>query len=83
MHQIYAQALVKGRRVDGAVFQYSKEIQVKGGIPLTLTVAVAAGVVVLVVVSLMTAFCVWKRRQPPYLQAVRMENGTGRFGYVH
>ena len=52
---------------------------VNGGIPLGIALAIAFGIMVFVVVALVAAFCFWKRRNPAYLQVVRMPDGTGEF----
>lgn len=60
---------------------YEVSITVNGGITLEIALAVAFGVLIFVVVALIVAFCVWKRRNPAYLQVVRMPDGTGKIQF--
>eukprot|EP00111_Clytia_hemisphaerica_P008286 TCONS_00024179-protein len=72
--EIYAQATVNGVLRKGE--SYKTTITVNGGIPLGIALAIAFGIMVFVIVALVAAFCFWKRRNPAYLQVVRMPDGT-------
>ena len=59
--------------------KYTTTVTVKGGIPITLALGVAFGCIIFIVIVLIGAFCFWKKRNPAYLQVVRMEDGSGLF----
>ena len=44
---------------------------------LVLTVGIVVGAVAFVILIAAIVFVVWRRRNPPYTQVVRMEDGTG------
>lgn len=69
-----------GKFLSGPV--YETRVKVKGGIPLSLALGVAFGLITFIVIILISAFCFWKRRNPAYLQVVRMEDGTGKYNFV-
>ena len=73
--QIYTIVTIGGTEYKSDT--YNTVIKVKGGISLSIALAVAFGVVVFIVIVLVACFCVWRRRNPAYLQVVRMEDGTG------
>ncbi|XP_057303646.1 ephrin type-B receptor 1-B-like [Hydractinia symbiolongicarpus] len=72
--KIYTEVNVDGKFLSGPV--YETRVKVKGGIPLSLALGVAFGLITFIVIILISAFCFWKRRNPAYLQVVRMEDGT-------
>lgn len=74
--QIHTEATtVGGETFKGP--EYKVIVTVKGGIPLAMALGVAFGIMIFVVIVLIAAFCIWKRRNPAYLQVVRMPDGTG------
>ena len=68
--------------VDGRILEgdhYTTTQTVKGGVDLSLMLLISISVLFTVVVALVVGFCVWKKRNPAYLQVVRMEDGSGIF----
>ena len=74
--QIYPQVTVNEKVLIGAT--YSTNVTVNGGISLPIALAIAFGIMAFVIFILAAGFCFWKRRNPAYLQVVRMADGTGK-----
>jgi len=74
--KVAAQVMVNGKELVGPG-SLTKEIQIKGGVSFDLAVGVGVGAVIFVIVIAIIIFAVWRRRNPPYTQVVRMEDGTG------
>ena len=53
-------------------------VTVSGGIALPLALGVAFGIIIFIVGILIIGFCIWRRRNPSYLQVVRMADGSGK-----
>lgn len=56
-------------------------VTVSGGIALPLALGVAFGIIIFIVGILIIGFCIWRRRNPSYLQVVRMADGSGKEKY--
>ena len=54
-------------------------VLVKGGIKLAALVGIAGGAIGIIIIVLILAVIVWRIKHPLYLQAVRMEDGTGEY----
>ena len=74
--KVAAQVILDGKEFAGPV-SLTKAIQIKGGVSLDLAVGAGVGAVIFVIVIAIIVFVVWRRRNPPYTQVVRMEDGTG------
>ncbi|XP_047137660.1 ephrin type-A receptor 3-like isoform X1 [Hydra vulgaris] len=72
--RIGTEVIIAGKVLSGP--DYTFEIKVPGGVSPVTTLGIAAGIIVFVVVVLVASFCIWKKRNPAYLQVVRMEDGT-------
>ena len=57
---------------------HQQDIRVKGGISLNLALGASIGAIIFVIIVLLAAFFIWRRRHPSYMSVVRFENGEGR-----
>ena len=58
---------------------FASPIEIKGsGIALEIVLGSVIGAVILVIIVAVVLFLLWKKRNPPYTQVVRLENGQGK-----
>ena len=74
--QIKAKVIVDGKILIGGAEKFT--VEVKGGVALGLAVGVGVGAVVFVLLVAFVGFVVYRKRNPPYEQVVRLENGKGK-----
>ena len=72
---------IDGKNYNGK--SYKDTVTVKGGVPLEQYLIITFSVFIFLVAALIAAFCFWKRRNPAYLQVVRMEDGSGEFHFTY
>ncbi|XP_066926548.1 ephrin type-B receptor 1-B-like [Clytia hemisphaerica] len=73
--KIAAQVSVGGQLLTGESSTFKDKISVKGGVALDMAIGVGVGVVLLVIIIAIIAFYIYRKKHPPYAQAVRLENG--------
>ena len=76
--QVAAQVFVNGKLMTGESNNFEDPIKIKGdGVPLNIVLGSSIGLVIFVLVLAIVLFLIWKKRNPPYTQVVRYENGQG------
>ena len=68
---------MNGKLLTGESSTFKDKIHVKGGVALDMAIGVGVGVVLLVIIAAIIAFYIYRKKNPPYAQAVRLENGQG------
>ena len=64
--------------MTGESNNFKDPIEIKGGgVPLDIVLGSSIGSVIFVLVLAIVLFLIWKKRNPPYTQVVRLENGQG------
>lgn len=74
--KVAARVLINGRELTGQFTALSEQVEIKGGVSLDLAIGGGVGAVLFCIIVGLIAFFVWRRRNPPYTQVVRMEDGT-------
>ena len=64
-----------GSQLTGPI--HKETFTIKGGIKLDILIGTACGAFAFILIVLIIIFITWKKLHPQYLQAVRLEDGTG------